>query len=239
MPDPDPLPNWRDTETKESIISFVRSVSGPGDGWVRPLDRIATFDNDGTLWCEKPMYVQAVFIFEKWRAMTAADPTLRDRQPYKAVVEGDREWLGSLLDHVPELLQGVSDAFSGITTDAFDREVADFFATAKHPTLGVAYTQVGYRPMIELLEYLRANEFRVFICTGGGRDFVRVVGEEMYGVARDQVIGTSAPVEFRDGGLVRTPGVELPIDDGPGKPAHIWARTGRRPLFAGGNANGD
>jgi phosphoserine phosphatase len=185
------------------------------------------------------MYVQAVFIFDKWRKMVATDPRLRDRQPYKAVVEGDREWLGSLLDHVPELLQGVSDAFSGITTDAFDREVADFFATAIHPTLGTAYTQVAYRPMKDLLAYLRANEFRVFICTGGGRDFVRVVSEEMYGVARDQVIGTSPLVELREGALVRTSSVEQPIDDGPGKPAHIWARTGRRPLFAGGNANGD
>src|SRR4051812_3065429 len=112
MHDIDPLPSWRDRDTKHAIVSFVRSVTEPGDAWVPPFDRIATFDNDGTLWCEKPMYVQAAFIFEKWRTMAAADPTLRTRQPYKAVVEGDRQWLGSMLDHVPELLQGVSDAFS-------------------------------------------------------------------------------------------------------------------------------
>jgi phosphoserine phosphatase len=171
--------------------------------------------------------------------MVEADPALRERQPYKALVEGDHEWLGALGEHLPELLQGISEAFSGITTDAFVEQVVRFFETATHPTLSVSYETTAYLPMVELLGYLRENEFRVFLCTGGGRDFVRVVSESMYGVARDQVIGSSAPVEYRDGSLFRTPGVEQPVDDGPGKPAHIWARTGRRPLFAAGNADGD
>jgi len=235
----DPLPSWRAGETKESIVSFVRSVSDSGAGWVPPADRIATFDNDGTLWCEKPLYIQAAFIFGKWHSMAAADPSLQERQPYKALVEGDRQWLAALLDHVPDLVRGVSEAFSGITTDEFEQQVAAFFASEKHPTLGRPYTDLAYQPMKELLDYLRANEFRVFICSGGGRDFVRVVSEDVYGIAREQVIGSSAPVELRDGVLVRTPGVEQPVDDGPGKPVHIWARTGRRPLLAGGNADGD
>src|SRR4051812_32258025 len=167
----DPLAGWRDGETKEAIVSFVRSVTQAGPGQVPPADRIATFDNDGTLWCEKPMYIQAAFIFGKWHSMVAADPSLAGRQPYKALVEGDRQWLASLVDHVPELVQGVSEAFSGITTDDFEQQVAAFFGTERHPTLGVPYTYLGYQPMKELLDYLRANEFRVFICSGGGRDF--------------------------------------------------------------------
>ena len=155
------------------------------------------------------------------------------------MVEGDGEWLGSLLDHVPELIKGVSEAFGGITTDAFAEEVREFFDTVKHPTLGVPYTKVVYRPMCELLAFLDAGGFRTFVCTGGGRDFVRVVGEELYGVPRERVIGSSTPVEYSDGRLVRTTGIEQPVDDGPGKPAHIWARTGRLPLFAAGNSDGD
>jgi phosphoglycolate phosphatase-like HAD superfamily hydrolase len=239
MATPDPLPGWSDGETKQAIISFVRQITTAGDGYVAPSERIAAFDNDGTLWCEKPMYVQADFVFRKWRAMATADESLLDRQPYKAVVEGDREWLASAYDHVVELLAGVGDAFSGITTNDFEAQVADFFRTASHPTLGLPYTQLAYRPMRELLKYLQANEFRVFICSGGGRDFVRVVSEDLYGIPREQVIGSSALVEYRGGELLRTAGFEQPLDDGPGKPVHIWARTGRRPLLAGGNADGD
>ena len=235
----DALPSWNATPTKEALMAFVSTVTTPGNGYVPPIERIAAFDNDGTLWCEKPMYVQAAFIFAKWQAMVTADPTLADTQPYKALVEGDREWLSNIVEHVPELVKGVSEAFGGITTEAFEEEVAQFFQVAQHPHFGVTYTQLGYRPMKELLDYLRANDFRVFICSGGGRDFVRVVSEDMYGIAREQVIGTSVPVTYRDGELIRTAGVEQPIDDGEGKPIHIWARTGRRPLLAGGNADGD
>ena len=185
------------------------------------------------------MYVQADFILRKWKAMAAADPKLAERQPYKAVVEDDREWLGSLLEHIPEVVKGVSEAFGGITTDEFDDEVTAFFDTATHPTLGVPYGEVTYRPMRELLAYLEDNGFEIFVCTGGGRDFVRAVSEELYGIPRHRVIGSSAPVEYRDGKLVRAAGLEQPVDDGPGKPVRIWARTGRVPLFAVGNSDGD
>ena len=235
----EPLPSWRPGEAKDAVLDFVRSVTEPGKGFVEPRDRVATFDNDGTLWCEKPLYVQAAFILAKWGAMVAADPTLAARQPYQAVAEGDVAWLQGLADHLPELVAGLSDAFSGITTGAFEQEVIEFFATTSHPRFGLPYNKLGYLPMQELLDHLVANDFRVFICTGGGRDFVRVVSEALYGIDRDHVIGSSAPVAYRDGGIVRLPGVEQPIDDGPGKPVHIWARTGRRPLLAGGNADGD
>jgi phosphoserine phosphatase len=233
------LPSWRDGAARKAILRFVRSVSEPGPDFVPPGERIATFDNDGTLWCEKPAYVQADFVLRKWKAMAAVDPPLAERQPYKAVVEGDREWLGSMLEHVPELVQGVSEAFGGITPDAFEQQVVEFFGQAEHPTLHVPYAQTIYRPMRELLSLLEAHDFRVFICSGGGRDFVRPISEDLYGIPRERVIGTSPPVEYRDGRLIRRAGVEQPVDDGPGKPAHIWSRIGRLPLFAAGNADGD
>lgn len=234
------LASWNDTPTRTVIVDFVERVSSEGGpDFVPPAERIATFDNDGTLWCEKPLYVQADFVLRKWRAMTDADSSLAERQPYKAVVENDQAWLGALTDHVPDLVRGVSEAFGGLTTEAFEAEALEFFAGARHPTLGVAYTEAVYAPMRELLAFLESRDFRVFICSAGGRDFIRPVTERIYGIPRERVIGSSAPLELRDGALVRTEGVEQPIDDGPGKPVHIWARTGRRPLFAGGNADGD
>ena len=239
MSDSDPLASWRPGPAKDAILAFVRSVAEPGASFVPPSERIAAFDNDGTLWCEKPLYVQADFLFRRWKEMAAADPALLEKQPYKAVVGGDREWLAGMLDHVPELLRGVAEACGGITTDAFEAQVRSFFVEARHPTLGVPYTQVGYRPMVELLRFLEANGFRSFICTGGGRDFVRVVAEEMYAIPREQVIGSATTLSFRDGALIRGAEPEQPIDDGPGKPVHIWSRTGRMPLLAGGNSDGD
>ena len=140
---------------------------------------------------------------------------------------------------MPDLVAGVADVVKGMTTEEFEVIVREFFDTATHPTLGVPYTQLVYRPMLELTEYLRANDFHVYICTGGGRDFVRVISEEVYGIPRDHVIGSGGALEYRDGDIYRKKGIELPIDDGPGKPVHIWQRTGRKPLFAAGNANGD
>jgi phosphoserine phosphatase len=171
--------------------------------------------------------------------MARSDPSLGERQPYKALVEGDRVWLSSLTDHVPELVRGMSEAFAGLTTDAFEAEVLDFFGEARHPTLDVPYTEVTYAPMRELLALLEANGFRVFICSAGGRDFVRAVCEQVYAIPRERVIGSSAPVDLHDGRLVRVAGIEQPIDDGSGKPVHIWARIGRTPLLAAGNADGD
>ena len=148
-------------------------------------------------------------------------------------------WLSDVYAHAPELVKGVAEAYEGITTEAFDAAAREFFASATHPTLGVPYVDTAYRPMRELIELLEANDFRVYICSAGGRDFVRAVSERIYGLPRDRVIGSAATLEYRDGDLYRTAGVEQPIDDGPGKVVHIWTRTGRKPLLAGGNADGD
>ena len=214
-------------------------MTAPGVSFVPPPERIATFDNDGTLWCEKPLYVQADFVFRRFMAMVREDPQLAKEQPYKAVVEGDREWLMDVYAHVPELLKGVTEAYRGITVEAFEAAARDFFESARHPTLGVPYTELTYRPMRELIALLAAHDFQVYVCSAGGRDFVRPVSEQLYGIPREHVIGSATTLEYRDGALYRTAGVEQPIDDGPGKPVHIWTRTGRKPLLAGGNADGD
>jgi phosphoserine phosphatase len=239
MAEPRALPGWKDGPARSAILDFIESVTQPGDAFVPPSDRVATFDNDGTLWCEKPLYPQADFIFRRWRAMIQADPALAKEQPYKALAEGDVEWLGDLYAHVPELIKGVTAAHEGITVEAFEAAVLEFFSAARHPTLDTPYTDVTYRPMRELIELLRAHEFTVYICSAGGRDFVRPVAERLYGIPRECVIGSSASLEYRDGELYRTATIEQPIDDGPGKPVHIWSRTGRKPLLAGGNADGD
>jgi len=233
------LPSWSEGDAKSVVLEFVESVSRVGASYVPPEDRIATFDNDGTLWCEKPQYVEADFVFRRWKQMAQADPAKAKEQPYKAVVENDQAWLTNLLGHVPDLVKGVTEAYEGITVGAFEQAVREFFATAVHPTLGVPYTKAGYQPMRELLDLLQARDFTVFICSGGGRDFMRPVSEQMYGIARERVIGSATAVHYRDGELYRTKDVEQPIDDGTGKPEHIWMRTGRKPLLACGNADGD
>jgi phosphoglycolate phosphatase-like HAD superfamily hydrolase len=233
------LPSWSEGATKAAILGFVESVTEPGDSFVSREQRVATFDNDGTLWCEKPLYVQADFLVRRWKAMVEADPAKAKEQPFKAVVESDRAWLANLLDHVPELVKGATEAYEGITVEAFEQAVQEFFATATHPTLGLPYTSVGYLPMRELFELLDARDFAVYICSGGGRDFMRPVTAQMYGIPRERVIGSATTVHYRDGDLYRSKDVEQPVDDGTGKPEHIWMRTGRRPLLAGGNADGD
>ncbi len=235
----DPLPSWNEGAAKRAILEFVRSVSEPGESFVPASERVATFDNDGTLWCEKPLYVQGYFLMARWKEMVEADPSKAKEQPYKALVEKDQEWLSHALDHVPELIKGVTEAYDGISVEAFEHAVQEFFAAAKHPTLGVPYTQIGYRPMTELIEFLEASEFTVYVCSAGGRDFMRPVTEQLYGIPRQRVIGSGTTLEYRDGDVLRTRGVEEPIDEGPGKPVHIWTRTGRKPLLAGGNADGD
>src|SRR4051794_6391829 len=187
------LASWRDGAAREAIAEFVRSVSEAGPDFAPESERIATFDNDGTLWCEKPAYAQADFVLRKWKAMAAADPALAERQPYKAVVEGDREWLGSILEHIPELVQGVSEAFGGITPAAFEQQAVEFFAQAEHPTLHVPYAQTIYRPMRELLALLDAHDFRVFICSGGGGGLVRAARPRAGGLPRPPARRTPPP----------------------------------------------
>jgi phosphoserine phosphatase len=233
------LPSWREGAAKTAILEFVDAVTQSGASYVAPPDRVATFDNDGTLWCEKPQYVEADFIFRRWRAMIEADPAKANEQPYQAVVDNDRVWLAHLLDHVPDLVKGITEAYDAITVEAFEQAVREFFSTQTHPTLGCPYTRVGYQPMRELLDLLAEREFIVYICSGGGRDFMRPISQQMYGIPRERVIGSATTVQYRDGQLYRTNQVEQPIDDGAGKPEHIWMRTGHKPLLAGGNSDGD
>ncbi|MGO8882833.1 MAG: HAD family hydrolase [Streptosporangiaceae bacterium] len=235
----DPLPSWTDGLAKAQILEFVWSVTEPGRSFVPASDRVAAFDNDGTLWCEKPMSPQADFLLRRWKEMTRAHPGLAKKQPWKAVAGGDKKWLAEILGHMPELTRGMAEAYAGITVEAFERAVRAFFDSARHPAFGVPYPRLGYRPMRELIELLMAAEFEVCICSPGGRDFVRVVAQEMYGIDRQHVIGSGATLEYRHGEVYRTKGVEQPVDDGPGKPVHIWARTGRKPLLACGNGDGD
>ena len=235
----DQLPGWTEGLAKAAILEFVRSVTEPGELFVPVSERVAAFDHDGTLCCEKPMSPQADFLLRRWQEIARAHPGKARQQPWKAVAEGDREWLAGILDHVPGLVRGVAEAYDGITVEAFERAVRGFFDTARHPSFGVPYTRLAYPPMQELIALLRAREFEVYICSPGGRDFTRVVAGEMYGISRQHVIGSGATLEYRHGKVYRSKGVEQPIGDGPGKPVHLWARTGREPLLAGGNADGD
>jgi len=233
------LASWHDGKAKQAILDFVDSVSADGPDFVEPTGRVATFDNDGTLWCEKPTYVQAAFLLGRMSEMIEAEPALAKEQPYKAIVENDQDYLSHLLEHASELTKAVTEAYAGITTEAFEQAVEKFFASVNHPTLGVPYTRVGYRPMRQLIELLEARGFTIYVCSGGGRDFVRVVSEQMYGIPRERVIGSGTTLEYRDGDVYRTKGVEQPIDEHGGKPVHIWTRTGRKPLLAAGNSDGD
>lgn len=234
------LDTWNDGVAKSAILDFVARVTTPGPDYVTPAERIATFDNDGTLWVEKPHYTQAEFVMRR-RADAGAEDPQRGEEPGPTAGKhaADRSRLARFLDRAPDVIAGVAEVTKGMTTEAFEHIVREFFDTATHPTLGLPYTGLAYRPMVELLGLLRENDFHVYICTGGGRDFVRVVSRELYGIERDHVIGSAGALEYRDGDIYRKKGIELPIDDGPGKPVHIWQRTGRKPLFAAGNANGD
>ena len=233
------LASWNDTATREAIEAYV--ASAPADG------RVAVFDNDGTLWCEKPMPIQLDFILRRWGAMAEADPSLRERQPFKAAHERDSGWLSAAItkhyegdeSDVKLVMAGVNEAFDGMSVDAYAESVTAFFDDAEHPTLKRPYTACAYQPMVELLRYLEANGFSTFIASGGDRDFMRAIAEPVYGIPAERVIGSSFGLEYSDeAGLVYKGGIEV-FDDGPEKPVRIWSRVGRRPGLAGGNSNGD
>lgn len=213
-------------------------------------ERVAVFDNDGTLWCEKPMPIQADFILRRLFEMAQADPELRSRQPWKAAYERDYAWLGTVLaEHyagndanVGALLAGVLAAFGGIGVEDFEARADAFLRTTEHPTLGRRYLECAYAPMVELLGYLEANGFTNYIASGGGRDFMRAISQEVYGIPRERVIGSASTLEYAgddDGGTITHRAEADYLDDGPQKPIRIWSRTGRRPLLAAGNSNGD
>jgi phosphoserine phosphatase len=241
------LSSWNDGAAKRAIVEFVeRTVSS-----AVPVDeRVAVFDNDGTLWCEKPMPIQADFILRRLFEMADADSALRDRQPWKAAYERDYGWLGKVLaehyagddTNVRTLLGGVLAAYAGMSVDEFEAKANAFLRTAQHPTLGRGYLECAYAPMVELLGYLEENGFSNYIASGGGRDFMRPISDEVYGIPRDRVIGSASALAYTSderGGTITHKAEADYLDDGPQKPIRIWSRTGRRPLFAAGNSNGD
>jgi phosphoserine phosphatase len=247
----DPLPSWRAGASKRAIQEFVERVTAEDSpDHVPPPERVAVFDNDGTLWCEKPMPIQADFIVRRLAAMADQDPSLRTRQPWKAAYDQDYGWLAGVITRhyhgddsdLPVLAVGVLQAFAGITVEDFEAQAEAFLRSAQHPTLGRGYLACSYAPMVELLGYLDANGFGNYIASGGGRDFMRPVAQELYGVPRQRVIGSSTSLVYQhdEGGgrIVRKAELDV-VDDGPAKPVRIWSRVGRRPLLAAGNSNGD
>jgi phosphoglycolate phosphatase-like HAD superfamily hydrolase len=237
------LPSWNEGKTKEAILAFVDEVTTEGQQFVPVAERVATFDNDGTLWVEQPMPPQFDFVFGHWAEEIKLDPSLASRQPYKSLVEKDPSFLAGVATQDPDtvavLLEAFGRSWSGTTPEEFDAQVRGWLKTAKQPKLGVLYADLIYKPMLELLDLLRANEFRIFVCSGGGRDFMRVFAEDTWGIYKENVIGTAAEYNFTDGGIVRGDHALGTLDVGPGKPEHIFAQTGRLPLFAGGNADVD
>jgi phosphoglycolate phosphatase-like HAD superfamily hydrolase len=241
------LDSWTDGPTKSAIVDFVGRVTAEGrPDYVAPEERIAVFDNDGTLWCEKPMYIQLDFLIRRFAEQAAADPSLREKQPYKAAVEGDLKWFGEAVtkhyqgdDTAAKTLVGaILTAHHEITVEEHRSRIEAFFNEAKHPTLGRPYTACGYRPMVELLRYLEDNGFTNYIVSGGGRDFMRPVTGQLYGIPPERVVGSSVGLDYRDGNLFTTSQPEF-LDDGPMKPVRLWSRIGRRPILAAGNSNGD
>jgi phosphoserine phosphatase len=250
MSDTHPLSSWRPGPTRDAIVEFVEAVTTPGDMFVPPAERIATFDNDGTLWCEKPMPIQLDFILRRLVAMAEAQPDLQKRQPWQAAYERDYGWFGKLMaDHyagddtnMRTLAGGIFAAYEGISVEDFEAQSDEFLRSAKHPTLGHGYLQTAYAPMVELLGYLEANGFSNYIASGGGRDFMRPISQEVYGIPRERVIGSASTFEYTSderGGTITHKAEADYLDDGPQKPIRIWSRTGRRPLLAAGNSNGD
>ena len=237
----DPLPSWNDSNVKRSILDFITRVSTEGGAdFVPPRERIAVFDNDGTLWCEQPTFFQAVFAFDRIRQLAPQHPEWKTREPFASVLRGDEK--SALAGGMHALVEMAMASHAGTTTEEFAAIVTDWLATARHPKTGKLYTEMVYQPMLELLAYLRANGFKTFIVSAGGIEFMRVFSERVYGVPPEQVIGTSIRTKFelRNGEpvLVRLPEMNF-IDDGEGKPVGIQMHIGRRPLAAFGNADGD
>ena len=237
----DPLPSWNDGEVKRAIVRFVKRVTTKGGpDFVPSEQRIATFDNDGTLWSEQPMYFQAIFAFDRVKALAPKHPEWRTQEPFASVLKGDAK--AALAGGEKALLELVMATHAGMTTEEFSEVVTDWLATSKHPKTGRPYTEMVYQPMLELLAYLRANGFKTFIVSGGGIEFMRPWAERIYGIPPEQVVGSSIKTKFelREGKpvLMRLPEIEF-IDDKAGKPVGIHKFIGRRPIAAFGNSDGD
>ena len=237
----DPLPSWNDSVAKRAILDFVARVTTPNSAtFVPKSDRIAVFDNDGTLWVEQPLYVQAFFVFDRIQQLAPQHPEWRTQEPFASVLKGDLK--AALSAGEPALIEMVMATHAGMTSDEFAAIVKDWLGTAKHPTLQRHYTELVYQPMVELLAYLRANGFKNFIVSGGGVEFMRVCTEQIYGVPPEQVIGSSNKTEFelrdRKPVIMRLPELYF-FNDKAGKPAAIQHYIGRRPIAAFGNSDGD
>ncbi len=240
------LASWNDTATRQAIAEFVETAARE----LPPEERVAVFDNDGTLWCEKPMPVELAFILQRLAEMATEDATLAETQPWKAAHEQDYAWLAGVIDKhyagddadVKVLLGGILQAFAGKTVDEYASAAASFLGDAPHPTLGRRLRDCAYVPMIELLRYLEEHGFTCFIASGGSRDFMRAITGEIYGIPPERVVGSSNGLQYEDdehGGSLAYLAQPDVFDDGPTKPVRIWSRIGRRPIVSAGNSNGD
>jgi hypothetical protein len=245
------LASWNDTPTRQAIVRFVERVTDESSpDYLPPAERVTAFDNDGTLWCEKPMPIELGFILARLAEMAEADASLHEKQPWKAAREKDYHWLGEVItkhyhgddSDVKVLMGGILRAFAGQTVEEYSAAADDFLRGNKHPTLDRAFHQCGYLPMIDLLDYFEANGFTNYIASGGDRDFMRPVTDEIYRIPAERVIGSSNALAYTDdehGGSISYLASPDVFDDGPVKPVRIWSRIGRRPIVAGGNSNGD
>jgi len=237
----DPLPSWNDTESKKSIIAFVQKISKEGSPeFINPAERIAVFDNDGTLWAEQPMYFQLFFALERVKALAPQHPEWKTKEPFASLLKGDVK--SALAGGEHAILEIVMATHAGMTTEEFETIVKDWLATARHPKTKQPFTEMVYQPMLELLVYLRANDFKTFIVSGGGVEFMRPWVEKVYGIPPEQVVGSSIKTKFamQNGQpvLVRIPEINF-INDKEGKPVGINQFIGRRPIAAFGNSDGD
>ena len=237
----DPLPSWNDTEVKARIITFVESVTDPdGATYVTPGDRVAVFDNDGTLWGEQPLYFQLLFALDRLRELAASDPSILSSDVLKAANDGDMETVAAAGE--AGLLEIVMVSHSAVSVDEFEQQVQTWLAEARHPTTNLRYDQMTYQPMVELLRYLRDEGFKTYIVSGGGIHFMRAFAEDAYGIPPEQVIGSAGKTSYQviEGvpTVVKDPGIAF-IDDKAGKPVGIDSKIGKRPIFVGGNSDGD
>jgi hypothetical protein len=237
----DPMPSWNDAAAKKSIVSFVeKTTNNDSADFVPTAERIAVFDNDGTLWAEQPMYFQAFFIFDRIKELAPQHPDWISKEPFASVLKGDVN--AALAGGEHALLEMAMATHAGMTVEDFEKSVTHWVSTAKHPTTGRLYTEMVFQPMLEVLVYLRANGYKTFIVSGGGIDFIRPWAERVYGVPPEQVVGSSikAKYEVRDGKpvLIKVPELNF-INDKEGKPVGIHQHIGRRPIMAFGNSDGD
>lgn len=238
------LRSWHDSATRRAIESFVADV----ERTVPPAERVAVFDNDGTLWTEKPVLTQLHYVVQQWRAAAAADPALAERQPYAGAVSGDLTWLGEAVDKhyagddtdMAVLIEALVSLMAGVRAEDYAASVSAFFRDARHPTLGRSYADAVYAPMVELLRYLQEHGFTCYIVSGGERDFMRPMTEDVYGIPPERVVGSAFGLDYDEasGSVVYAASLAF-FDDGAQKPVRIWSRIGRRPLIAAGNSNGD